>query len=148
LPTKTGLLAAVLALAACAPAPPPDLSGVWKMNPARSRLARGAAVPALWIDTVEHRGPELRIASRRRSPDSFFTASYTIGGGEACNVIDDRMACSRARWDGVMLRIDSTVSEDQGELKWSERWSLAPDRRTLTVDRRGSLPRFVFYERQ
>jgi hypothetical protein len=113
---KIALFCSLCWLAACTPAPPPTLSGVWKPLNA----------PDTPSYTVEHREPELKVRTSH-------TATYTTDGSETCNVVDGYMVCSKARWDGPMLRIDSTSNQDSVDTVWSERWSLAPDGKSLTI---------------
>ena len=110
--------AAVLLLAGCGRTAPPDLSGSWQPEAAGQEAM-----------TVEHRDPELRV---RRGASSF---EYATDGSETCNVVDGWMVCSRARWDGPFLQIDSTIKGEKGDRQESERWSLARDGGTLTVQR-------------
>jgi hypothetical protein len=117
---KRVFLCAVFVLAACAPTPPPALTGVWRAKPPDTRVL-----------TIEHRDPEVKVRSGIES------LTYTTDSSETCNVIDGEMVCSRGRWDGPFLQIDSTVKADQGEITSSERWSLSRDGKTLTIHKRG-----------
>jgi ABC-type transport system substrate-binding protein len=130
------LLGGILALAGCSEAPRPNLTGVWKMNSARSRMGDGYSTPAVWVDTIEHKEPELKLKAERKEPDSVNTATYTTDGSETCNVVNGNMVCSKARWDGIYLRIDSTSNYDGVDITLRDRWSLSPDGRTLTIQRR------------
>lgn len=140
--------AAALLLAACRPAPPPNLSGNWTLDASRSRIAAGSVVPAMWTDVIDHQEPEIKIRASRRGPDAAYSLTYTTDGREACNVVDRAMVCSRARWEGSALRLDSVVKEDGGDVAWHETWSLAANGKTLTVQRRGPAEEFLFFERR
>lgn len=79
--------------------------------------------------TIDHKEPEVKI----KSGVSEYT--YTTDGSETCNVVDGEMVCSKGRWDGPFLQIDSTIKKAAGEVAFGERWSLAPGGRDLTIQR-------------
>ena len=123
------------------------------MDPARSRMGHSYPTPALWLDTVEHKEPELKLKAERKRPDSVNTATYTTDGSETCNVVNGNMVCSKARWDGPYLQIDSTSNYDGVDIRLRDRWSLAPDGRTLTIQRhfesaRRSSDQVIFLQKQ
>ena len=116
-----GLL--LMLLGACGNAPAPNLSGRWR--------AGGDEM------AIQHREPELTV---RRGAQSL---TYATDGSETCNVVDGYMVCSRARWDGPFLQIDSVVKAEKGDRAESERWSLARDGATLSVRRGAAIVEYL-----
>jgi hypothetical protein len=76
------------------------------------------------------------VKAERKGPDTVNTATYTTDGSETCNVVNGNMVCSKARWDGPYLQIDSTSNYDGVDIRLRDRWSLSPDGRTLSIQRR------------
>jgi len=117
---KRVVLCSVFLLAACKPAPPPVLTGTWRARP-----------PETLVLTIEHRDPEVKVRAGGAS------LTYTTDSSETCNIVEGDMVCSRARWDGPFLQIDSTIKGEKGDVAASERWSLSPDGNTLTIQKHG-----------
>ena len=119
--------------AACGKQVPPNLSGEWHPS-----AGPGEAM------TIDHKEPEVKIKS------GLSVYSYTTDGSETCNVVDGEMVCSKGRWDGPFLQIDSTIKRAAGEIASSERWSLAPNGRDLSIQRTaaGGARTVVSYQRR
>jgi hypothetical protein len=110
-------------------------------------------IPPAWVDTIDHREPKVKMKEERKGPDSMSVLAYATDGSETCNVIGGNMVCSRARWEGPYLRIDSTWNQDGVATTLQDRWSLSPDRRSLSIQRHVETPgtrtdQLIFLEKQ
>ena len=124
------IAAAVLTLAAA----PPNYTGMWKMDAARSDFGP-VNKPESFIRTIEHNDPKLRVVSIFSSPQGDLTtdAKYTTDGKESVNQVrggETRTVCT---WDGGALVLNSRRKVEGGEIVTREKWTLSADGKVLTV---------------
>lgn len=109
----------------------PDLSGVWKADPAKSK-----GVPPgdylLLIDQKEGKLVEtIGIYGQRGEQRTNLT--YDLSGKESRNTYRGLPMKTKATWEGNTLLLDGQVAGPQGTTI-KEKYTLAPDGRTLTIE--------------
>ncbi len=106
------------------PTPPPDLSGVWKLNPqASSGKSNDMRV------RIEANGPDITITIRG---DEETVEELRVGSDDNRNQIHGAPMKSAATWEGGTLVVESVATFEDGDLHMTDRWSLSPDGKTLT----------------
>jgi hypothetical protein len=119
----------------------PNLTGVWKLNLAKSELGP-VPQPEIMTRTVNHHDPSLQISSYTKGAAGETTTElkYTTDGKPA----ENKGSKGSAKWDGDKLVLDS-VREFQGsELKLHDVWTLSADGKTLTVNSHLAVPQGEF----
>lgn len=119
----------------------PNLSGTWKMDPAKSTFGGGPA-PKSRLDRISHNEPNLKdtITQDLRGRESTYDMNYSTDGSETSNSVNGTAVKSAAKWEGDELVIDTKGSIMGRSLKFHDRWSLSPDGKTLTLVRHLSNP--------
>jgi hypothetical protein len=118
----------------------PNLSGEWKMNPAKSDFGAMPA-PEVLTRVIKHSDPSLQITTHQKGARGEATTElkYTTDGKPTVNKVQDREAKGTARWEGGTLVIESWLEVQPGmEIKGKEVWTLAG--RTLTIRNHISVP--------
>ncbi len=114
----------------------PDLSGIWRRNPQKSPPA--AHPPdEMWVKIAQN-GPDITITFQTRNQGAGETNAQRlrIGAGENHNTIHGAPMTSKAAWDGTVLVVNSIAKFGEQELRMNDRWSLSPDKGTLTFTER------------
>ncbi len=106
---------------------PPDLSGVWRLNPQASHFS-GSPPVEMWV-RVEQNGPDITITIRGEEET---VEKLRIGSDDNLGQIHGAAMKSAARWDGSTLAIDSVATFGADELHMSDRWTLSPGGQALT----------------
>jgi len=135
----TGLvLAGLLLLAASAPAQSkPNFSGDWKLNIAKSTFGQMPA-PSSLTEKITHADPSLKVQTAQSGDFGDFNSdfSFTTDGKECQNAMGDLFKMtSTVKWDGDILMFDSKMDFQGNAMTGTEKWSLSPDGKTLTVQR-------------
>jgi hypothetical protein len=138
------LFMAVLVTAApglAAAAAPADFSGDWKLNIERSDFG-GMPPPTSVTQKVTHEEPSLKILSQQSGTFGDVTAdfAFTTDGKECENKVMDMVIKSTVKWDGSVLVIDSTMDIQGSPMTLTDRWTLSPDGKELTIDRQATGP--------
>lgn len=130
------------ARATSAPRVRPDLSGTWVLDTARSELGEFPGQPDARIDRIQQRGAVMlqTIVMERGGKRDTTTYRYVTDSSRVVNRLDHREIESRVWWEGAVLRLESSMRMLVFDLWTKERWSVAPDGRTLTVARRVKYP--------
>ena len=146
--TLGGGLAAAPATLHAQGAPPaaqhatPDYSGTWLLDPARSKFGQMPA-PAKMTLAVRHAGTALGVVTSAESPMGAQRDSvdYTIGGAPTVHeVANVGPSTTTVVVEGGQI-VTKAMLETQGmQIPVTSRWSLAPDGRTLTIDRAITTP--------
>lgn len=140
--------AAALALAMFAATPTgaqsvrPDFSGTWTLNVARSDYGPFPP-PARRIDVVEHREATLKVTRRDVSDSGEERAGQwacTTERVECTNTIGGTEMRSTIRWEESALVVETKTTFQGQEAFIQDRWTLSPDRRTLTISRHAVSP--------
>jgi protein-S-isoprenylcysteine O-methyltransferase Ste14 len=134
----------------------PDFSGEWKMNPAKSAFDPLPA-PESRADRIEHRDPKLKITRRQtsRQGESVGEWSCVLDGSECLVSLTGTplRLKTRARWEGEKLAFESAGTFGDQEVTIRENWSLAADRKSITIQRElrgreGSAHQTIVLEKQ
>jgi hypothetical protein len=115
----------------------PNLTGVWKLNLAKSELGP-VPQPEVLTRTVNHNDPSLQISSYTKGAAGETTTElkYTTDGKPA----ENKGSKGSAKWDGDKLVVDSVRDFQGSELKLHDVWTLSPDGKTLTVSSHLAVP--------
>jgi len=138
--------AGLLALAACATwaQDKPNFTGDWKLNKAKSDLGMMAdRIPEDFVIKVDHKEPELKIINpgmRGGNQESKITTDGKESVTKRQGPMGEVTARSVARWEGEALTVKTNIEMGNNTMDQSERWTLAKDGRTLTIERRSSTP--------
>lgn len=135
-------LAAALTLAAALPVAAaaqkvPNLSGTWLLQIDKSDFGMMSA-PTSRADVIDHQEPNLTIKRTVIASATGETTSnlvYAVDGKPYKNMVGQIELTSTLKWDGQTLVMVSTASSPQGELTITDRYTLAEDGKTLTIDR-------------
>lgn len=140
--TGAGLKAAGSRVLPKPPAAHPDFTGEWQLDVARSQFGGEAHAAKARVDRIVHKDPELLVRSLTVRPmgDSLALAYRYRTDGEATNQEMGQDVHTTGRWNGPALLLETRAKMLMMELHVSERWSLSPDRRTLTEVRASKGP--------
>jgi hypothetical protein len=125
------ILMGVVLAAGLAAQRPPDLSGVWQLNKARStveiqmawaQIKMTSSVFSVYLRTFDEKGTEEGSDWR-----------FTIGAGESSNAMHGAPMKSHAVWEGTTLVVQSATLFGSETLKTVDRWTLSEDGKTLTL---------------
>jgi len=122
-----------------------NLSGVWKLNAAKSDYGKFPA-PLSVTRKITHNDPKLVFSTTQTGPQGDVTSSltYTTDGKEVVNGDSKGVA----QWIGDKLMIESSREFQGATLKQKEIWTLSGDGKTLTVDSHVSIPNGEFDVKQ
>jgi hypothetical protein len=115
---------------------PPDFSGTWALNVWRSEFA-GEQPPQSKLQRVEHAGSELVVTIDEISDRGTVhgVARYTTDGQDAVNDVLGFPMTSSIAWDGDVMVMRTWGKFRNADIMLIDRWSLAPDGKTLTIAR-------------
>lgn len=111
-----------------------NLSGVWKMDPAKSDFGSGP-VSESRLDRISIDGTTLKdtISQKlRKGPESTYDMVYSLDGKESKNHVRGNLVESTAQWEGDELVVDSKVHALR-LATMKDRYTVSPDGKTLTV---------------
>lgn len=139
-------LSAVFALTACAAFAKPNLSGDWKLNPAKSDFGPMPA-PEKMTRKIGHKDPVLKSIQVQSGQQGEVTSelTYTTDGKESVNKTARGEVKGTAKWENDSIVIDSKREiQGVGEITQHEVWSLSADGKTLTVVNKLNTPQGEF----
>ena len=129
----------------------PNLTGAWKLNPAKSDLGSNAIKSR--VDNIEHQEPQLKITTTQDDENGKNTVvrEYITDGRQMTHTILGGERRSSAHWDGNVLVIETKVTA--GDYTIRDRWVLADDHRSIRIDRefsndQGRNARHIVLEKQ
>jgi hypothetical protein len=127
----TLLLACSLALQAKV-----NFQGDWKMNASKSEFGQFPAPSAMTMK-ITHADPSMKVANKMATDngDFEFESVYDTEGKETTNKFGPGEMKSTAKWDGDVLVVESKGDMGGGEFKMADKYSLAGDGKTLTIQR-------------
>src|SRR5579859_7447718 len=109
----------------------PNLSGTWKQNNAKSKLAPGAPV---WVQTVEQKGAELKV-------ETTITGGHGMSKRENTYTTDGKKQITKdpggdsltqsVEWEGNALVFLTVEKEGTHTFTSREVWTLSNDGKTL-----------------
>ncbi len=114
----------------------PDLSGVWRWNPEKS--PRREHPPESLRVKIEQNDADISITfrSKSRGQEEVDTSRLRIGSSDNKNEIHGAPMLSSAAWEGAALVVHSVAKFGKDELRMDDRWTLSPDKQTLTFTER------------
>lgn len=135
-------LAVSLAAPAAAQAARPDFTGSWTLNLARSDYGPFPA-PAGRTDVIDHRGTNLEVTRRETgSSGEERTGKWTCTTDrvECTNTLGGNQLKTIVHWEDATLVVATKTMFQGQEAFIEDRWTLSPDRRTLTIARHAVSP--------
>ena len=128
-----------------AQAAPPDLSGYWKLNPAKSNFG-SFPVPLSITRKITLEGVKLALTIAQKGAQGEVTSelAYTTDGQPVTNKVKGGESKGSAQWIGDKLMIESSREIQGATLTQKDIWTLSPDGKTLTIDSRVILPNGQF----
>ena len=140
-------ICAALALPAAHAAAPPNFSGEWKMNVAKSDFGPMPA-PEVLTRSIKHDDPALQITTYQKGSRGEVTTElkYTTDGKPAVNKLQGSDAKGTARWDGDKLVIESWRDIPGVEIHGKAIWSLSDGGKVLTIHNHVSIPQQGEYD--
>jgi hypothetical protein len=114
-----------------------NYSGTWKANIEKSDFGAMPA-PDSQTDVIAHSDPSVKVSvsSKGQMGDMNYDMNFSTDGKETQNNQGDMIqTTSTAKWDGDQIVIDTKGSFNGTDFTAKERWTLAEDGKTLTVDR-------------
>ena len=122
----------------------PDFSGQWELNVAKSDFGPMAQQSPTKVSmTVTQSGSSLKFAQAASTPmgDQNITQEFTLDGQEhTMNGADGQPVTSSAKFEGDALVVNSKLNRQGMDITQVSRWTLAPDGKTMTVDRQLATP--------
>jgi len=114
----------------------PDFSGRWRLVHEKSDFGKGDR-PDSRVDVITHRDPELVEVLRTVRGGKADSLTYRFQTNGKRTVSKDHRVPMQAvtRWDGDAITFRSKMKMLMLEIKIEERWTLSPDRDTLTMAR-------------
>jgi hypothetical protein len=138
-------LFAILALALAAAAQDaakPNFTGVWKMDPEKSNFG-GATAPASAQYVIRQTGATVMLQYTQDGHSSRVDL-VPDGAEHVTETTPDAETWTRAYWSGNVLVLESRSkplsASSRPLIQWTSRWSLSPDRKALTIQRRIVIP--------
>jgi len=131
-----GIIAVISILAGVAAGAAPNLSGDWKLSPAKSEFGQMPA-PSSMTQKVTHAEPKITLAVKQVSDmgEFEFTATYSTDGKETTNQFADNESKSVAKWDGDTLLIETKGKFGDSDFTMKDKWTVSADGKVLTINR-------------
>lgn len=115
---------------------PPNLSGVWKLDIAKSDFGAGQP-PASQVDTIEMSGVSCKVTTDQKGGfmgDTNYTESFTTDGKESTWAgMGGSQVKGTAHWEGSTLVVEATTDFQGSEVKIKDTYMLSEDGKTLHV---------------
>ena len=136
---RTGLILAGLLFAAASASAQtkPNFSGDWKLNTAKSNFGQLPA-PSSLTQKITHDDPTLNVQTAQTSDFGDFNSDFkfTTDGKECQNAMGDQFhMTSTVKWEGDILTFDSKMDFQGAAMTGTDKWTLSPDGKTITVQR-------------
>ncbi len=115
----------------------PNFSGTWTLQTAKSDFG-SFPPPTKSTLKVDHQDPKLNFTSIAETEMGEQTIELKLltDGTETTNEVMGMQVKTTAKWDGSAIAMQSKVTTPNGDVTLDERWSLADDGKTLTIDRK------------
>jgi hypothetical protein len=119
----------------------PNFSGEWTLVPAKSDFGMMPA-PTSAVQKITHNEPQLKVVNTQTGDQGTMTmeSSYTTDGKECVNTGRMGDVKSKLKWDGNALIIDSSLDFQGNPVTITNRWTLADDGKSLTVNMHFATP--------
>lgn len=116
---------------------PPNLSGVWKLDIAKSDFGAGQP-PASQVDTIEMSGVSCKVTTDQKGGfmgDTNYTESFTTDGKESTWAgMGGSQVKGTAHWDGNTLVLDAKTDFQGSDVTIKDTYRLGDDGKTLYVN--------------
>jgi hypothetical protein len=114
----------------------PDFSGEWKMDASKSDFGP-MPTPEKVSEKIIHKDPSLEVSSVQvdSGTERKVDLSYRTDGTPTKSKVGENDVTSTANWDGSTLAIESKMQTPGATLTFRERWTMAEDGKSLTIDR-------------
>lgn len=120
----------------------PNFTGVWKMDSAKSNFG-GLTAPASAEYLIRQTGSTVMLQYTQDNHTSRVDI-VPDGNEHLTETAPDAETWTRAYWSDKVLVIESRSkplsSSNRPLIQWTSRWSLSPDRKVLTIQRRITIP--------
>jgi hypothetical protein len=132
----------------------PDLSGTWVLNPAKSTLGKDNTIKAQTI-AIDYK--KSTIVFHYKTDGKKSTESYTPDGQKRVSMdMSSGQLISKASWQDSALVIESTLQVKvpnvvvtvSGLKPIIDRWTLAPDGRTLSHETNDDTKQIFIFDKQ
>lgn len=126
--------AAATAPAISATGAKPNLTGVWKLNVAKSDFGPLPG-PESETDTIDHKDPVLNlgVAQQGAQGKQNYQLTININGQEEAHKLGDRDVKTTAQWEGNALIVLTKLMFQDNEVLIKAAYTLAPDGKTVNV---------------
>lgn len=143
--TWLGAFVAVSLLGNPAQAAPPNMSGDWKLNLAKSNFGAFPA-PQSINQKISHDGVKLTmtIAQKGAQGETTSQLAYTTDGKPVTNKVQGGESKGSAQWIGDKLMIESSREIQGATLTQKDIWTLSDGGKILTIDSHVTLPKGEF----
>ncbi len=112
----------------------PDFSGEWKMDANKSVFPVPDFAPTSMTRKIDHKDPDVTVNEARSGAqgDMNTIMKYSTDGKETTNSLMGNEVKSKGTWEGKTLVINSTGNFGGADVKFTQKWALSDDGRTLT----------------
>ena len=119
----------------------PNFSGAWTLNASKSDFG-AMPKPANRTDKITHVGVAITDSFTQSSPKGDVTAimKYLTDGKETVSDLHGNQVRYTAKWEGDELVIEGKTQLNGAGVTLTDRWSLSPDKKTLTIQRHVNSP--------
>ena len=117
----------------------PDFSGKWSLDASKSE--QSPVTPGSLDYSIEQHGAQMKVtrAIKTAEGESAATMTWSVDGkpwkNEWMQYGAPVAGVSTLTWEGATLVIKTALSAGGQEIAQTDRWTLAADRKTLTIDR-------------
>ncbi len=119
----------------------PNLTGVWKLNLAKSDYGP-VPQPEVMTRTINHNDPSLQLSTYQKGAQGDVTTElkYSTDGKPS----ENKGSKGTAKWDGDKLNIEYVRDFNGTEIKGHEVWNLSADGKVLTINNHLTAPQGEF----
>jgi hypothetical protein len=112
----------------------PDFSGDWKLDVDKSLFPVPNFAPTSMTRKIDHKDPDISVNEARSGAqgDMNTTMKYSTDGKETTNSLMGNDVKSKAAWEGKTLVITSNGNFGGADVKFTQKWALSDDGKTLT----------------
>jgi hypothetical protein len=119
----------------------PDFSGEWKLNAAKSDFGMGQA-PEKLLFKIDHKDPDFKLTQTVAGPQGEMTNDQTLvlDGKEQTRTSPRGEVKFTPKWVGKEIIVDQKLKIQDNDITIKETWSMAADKKSLTVTRQIQSP--------
>src|SRR5215475_5892297 len=114
----------------------PNFSGSWKMVVDKSDFGP-MPPPEKYESVVDHSDPDMKVKTAQSGAQGDFELEFKYSTEkETTNELRGNASKSTAKWDGDALVIETKLDFQGNEIKFTERWTLSEEGKTVTIARK------------